>query len=82
MANPNGRPITTLALVLTVALAAEAQAGEADCSNVISPISGSTYKELIEQAKDYGATYTDLIKIVGKSRCRVYLENLIYTTYT
>ena len=81
MANPRIRILLALTTVLVLALANTTKAREADCSDVVSPISGTTFSELIRRAKDLGATKADLYLLVRRSRCRSYLEQLIESTF-
>lgn len=80
MANHNVRHYTTIAFILVLALATTTEAGEADCSDVVSPISGTSLKGLIWRAVDLGATRDELYRLVQRARCREYLEDLIDTT--
>lgn len=79
MANSNVRHYTTIAFILVLALASASEAGEADCSDVVSPISGLTLRELIERSIELGARRSDLDKLIQRSRCRLYIENLLDT---
>ena len=80
MAYHNVRHYATIALVLVLALAATTEAGEADCKDVVSPISGTSLKGLIWRAVDLGATRDELYAVVARTRCRVYLERIIDST--
>lgn len=81
MANHHVRRIATISIILVLALAGEAKAREADCSDVVSPISGVSFRGLIWRAIDLGATRAELYSIVARSRCRVYLENIIKQSF-
>lgn len=77
MANHRVLIMLALTVCLIWGVAAEAYAGEANCEDVKSPISGTSYRGLIWRAIDLGATKADLYTIVSNSRCRLYLENII-----
>ena len=81
MANPRIRILLALTTFLVLSLADTTEAREADCSDVVSPISGTTFRGLIRRAKDLGATKADLYLLVQRSRCRSYLEQLIESTF-
>ncbi len=80
MAYHNVRSDIAITTILVLALATAATAGEADCEDVVSPITGTSFKGLIWRAIDLGATKAELYQLVSRSRCRIYLEQLIDST--